>query len=183
MSDAVVEIAAPVGTEPEPTGWRRRADFACASKHCKTPDGEAMVYELPVDATHCPKGHKRLMRLFNAVGVIGTRNVQPDGDWRLTSSSKTVVKSALLDPYAEQADKTKLQDPRMRSFDIKDAPAPVRALAQATLAAQGVKAGKGEPMKREDVAKLRRTDPHAFPVVLDAQARMGHAVPSLVRER
>ena len=48
-----------------------RADFACLSKACADPDtGDAPTYELPVDATHCPRGHKRLRRLFNRIGVM-----------------------------------------------------------------------------------------------------------------
>lgn len=43
-----------------------RADFACLSKRCLTEDGEASVYELPVGATHCPSGHKRLKRIMSA---------------------------------------------------------------------------------------------------------------------
>jgi hypothetical protein len=50
-----------------------RADFACLSKLCATKKG-AKVYELPVTATHCPHGHKRLRRLFNAINVA-TRGV------------------------------------------------------------------------------------------------------------
>lgn len=46
-----------------------------------TADGEATVYELPfvtskdgpvVDPTHCPKGHKRLRRLFNRIQISTT---------------------------------------------------------------------------------------------------------------
>jgi hypothetical protein len=44
------------------------ADFVCTSKKCETAEG-ATVYDLPVSATHCPHGHKRLKRLFNAVNV------------------------------------------------------------------------------------------------------------------
>jgi hypothetical protein len=40
-----------------------RSDFACLSKACRTEDG-ATVYELPVGATHCPMGHKRLTRIW-----------------------------------------------------------------------------------------------------------------------
>jgi hypothetical protein len=40
-----------------------RADFACLSKACRTDSG-ATVYELPVGATHCPMGHKRLTRIW-----------------------------------------------------------------------------------------------------------------------
>lgn len=47
-----------------------RADFACLSKACRTAEGEATVYELPVAAKVCPVcGSKRLQRLFNAVNV------------------------------------------------------------------------------------------------------------------
>ena len=42
-----------------------RSDFLCLSKKCETPKG-ATAYELPIDATHCPRGHKRLKRIYAA---------------------------------------------------------------------------------------------------------------------
>lgn len=44
------------------------ADFTCLSKHCRTEEGAA-VYDLPVSATHCPHGHKRLVRIWTPPNV------------------------------------------------------------------------------------------------------------------
>ena len=56
---------------PAPPAGRARADFACLSKKCRQPDGEAPVYELPAIATRCPVcSSKRIQRLFNSVNVM-----------------------------------------------------------------------------------------------------------------
>lgn len=44
------------------------ANFACLSPKCSTKRG-AKVYDLPTTATHCPQGHKRLRRLYDAINV------------------------------------------------------------------------------------------------------------------
>lgn len=46
------------------------ADFACLAKKCRTENGSATVYDLPVTATRCPVcGSKRVQRLYTAVNV------------------------------------------------------------------------------------------------------------------
>lgn len=65
------------------------ADFVCNSPKCRRKDGSAPVYELPTKATHCPLGHKRIVRLFNQVRVNTGR--PPDHfNGKATSSSKNV---------------------------------------------------------------------------------------------
>lgn len=50
-----------------------RADYACLGKKCRTPEGEATVYELPLASTRCPVcSSKRLQRLFTSVPMIGS---------------------------------------------------------------------------------------------------------------
>jgi hypothetical protein len=91
-----------------------RADFVCMSKKCEI-EGEAPVYELPVDATHCPQGHKRLKRLFNQINVVG-RATEPPPDMRLTSSSHLVRSNALLRDGFDAFEKaTSVSDGRMRT--------------------------------------------------------------------
>lgn len=77
------------------------ADFVCNSPKCRK-NGAAPVYELPVKATHCPMGHKRIVRLFNKVGVLTGR--RPDHfDGRHTSSSKAARIDALVQQPVEAA--------------------------------------------------------------------------------
>src|SRR5262245_1223092 len=45
-----------------------RADFICLGKACQTKKG-ARMYELPVNATHCPMGHKRLQRIYTPPNI------------------------------------------------------------------------------------------------------------------
>lgn len=120
-----------------------RADFVCLSKKCEMgPDevgaGErplATVYELPVDATHCPKGHKRLKRLFNQVAVV-TRAAAPDPDMRLTSSSHLARSNALLQDgfdhaakFAPPADMTsRVQSVSSLGFGSRGVGAPMQSL-------------------------------------------------------
>jgi hypothetical protein len=98
-----------------------RADFTCLSKHCATDEG-ATVYELPVDASHCPRGHKRLRRLFNQVNVL-TRPAAPDIDYRLTSNSHLARSNALLQDGFDHAaaiapppDMMRAQDAMMQQY-------------------------------------------------------------------
>jgi hypothetical protein len=125
------------------------------SRKCEI-EGEAPVYELPVDATHCPAGHKRLKRLFDKVGVIGTREVQPDRDSKLTSNSHFVRSTALLRPGFDHAAAHKPAND-MRSFAMPvgsgQAPAPQ---------------GKGRPMTEIEIARARRTDTYSVPSLLRA---------------
>lgn len=120
-----------------------RADFSCLSKKCRTEEG-APVYELPIDAKVCPVcGSKRLTRLFNAVAVIGTRAVQPEGDPRLTSSSHFQRSQAMLQPmYDAREARQPPQD--MRSYTV-----PVSQLAGQ---------GKGRPMTETEVGQVFRQD-------------------------
>lgn len=76
------------------------ADFVCNSPKCRDKHGRAPVYELPVKATHCPMGHRRIVRLFNKVNVnLGARPTERF-DGRHTSSSKAARVDALVEePY------------------------------------------------------------------------------------
>jgi hypothetical protein len=78
------------------------ADFVCNSPKCRTKKGEAPVYELPIKATHCPMGHKRVVRLFNKVNVnLGIRS-RERFDGRHTSSSMAARVDAIAEgPYNE----------------------------------------------------------------------------------
>ena len=152
-----------------------RADFACLAK-CKGDDGEAIVYEITFDPARCPTrcpvcGSKRLRRLFNAINVIGAREVRPDTDLRLTSSSPAVVKDALLQPGFDHADQHKPRDKKLRSWAI-----PNVALADPGYAS---KAGQGRPMRELERAALARHDPQPQNIsnVLAAIARQG--IPSI----
>lgn len=153
-----------------------RADHACLSKRCLTEDGEAMVYELPVDATHCPHGHKRLRRLFNKVGVIGLRDTQPDPDSRLTSSSRFARSQPALQSAFDHADSHKLSNPGMRSYELHDAPPAVRQ----TIAAQlGGQSGKGRPMRPDEIRSTLARDRYAPSSIMAQQ--WGHGIPSWVK--
>ena len=78
------------------------ADFVCNSPKCRRKDGSAPVYELPIRSTHCPMGHKRIVRLFNKVNIaLGARRTEPY-DGRHTSSSKAARVDAIAQkPYEE----------------------------------------------------------------------------------
>lgn len=152
------------------------ADFACLSLKCQTEEGEAMVYELPVDATHCPQGHKRLRRLFNKIGVIGLRPLQPDLDSRLTSSSALARSAARLQPGFDHADAHKLQDRSMRSYELHNAPPQVRQ----AIASQ-FPGGEARPMSPTEIQQTLRKDPYATSSLLARQ--WGQGIPSRVKEQ
>lgn len=121
------------------------ADFSCLGKKCRTDEG-APVYELPIDATRCPVcGSKRLTRLFNKIAVIGTRDVQPDSDSRLTSSSHLQRSTAMLQPMYDQRDANRPPD-GMKSYTV-----PVSQLT-------GGSVEKGRPMTELEVASTFRDD-------------------------
>lgn len=165
-------------TSPEPTGWTRRADFVCLSPKCQTPEGEALVYEdLRIDATHCPLGHKRLRRLFNKVGVIGTRSTRPDPDFRRTSNSRFQRSQPSLQEAFDRADKSKLQDKSMRSYEEHAAPPEVRAAIAASLGGQG---GKGRPMTPAEIKARVARDPIGEPASIMAR-QWDRGIPTLVR--
>lgn len=53
------------------------ANFSCLSKKCRTDDGAAPVYDLPLTAKRCPVcGSSRIRRLFDAVNVVGNNFTQ-----------------------------------------------------------------------------------------------------------
>lgn len=153
-----------------------RADFACTSRACATDEG-APVYELPVDASHCPRGHKRLKRLFNAVAVIGTRPTQPEGDPRLTSSSHFQRSTASLQPMYDRRDQLKAPDD-MRSYTV-----PVGTAGQMV----GSGMGKGRPMREMEIAQVISRDKRQYgglvspPSVMKAINRL--PIPTMVRGR
>lgn len=128
---------------------RPRADFYCPSKKCRTDEG-APKFELPVDATRCPMcGSKRLTRLFDQVGVIGTREVQPEGDSRLTSSSHFQRSTAMLQPMMDQREASRPPD-NMHSHAV-----PISQLT-------GGDVQKGRPMNELEVASTFREDMKRF---------------------
>ncbi len=78
------------------------ADFVCNHKACRMKNGAAKVYELPIKATHCPMGHKRIVRLYNKIAVI--RRVADDRmDPRHTSSRHAARTDALVEQPVIQA--------------------------------------------------------------------------------
>ena len=119
------------------------ADFSCLSKKCRTDEG-APVYELPIDAKCCPVcASKRITRLFNKVAVIGTRNVQPEGNPHLTSSSHFQRSTAMLQPM----------------YDARDARQPPKGMESYTVpVSQLAGQGKGRPMTQMEVAKVFQHD-------------------------
>ena len=123
------------------------ADFSCLSKKCRTDEG-APVYELPIDAKVCPScASKRITRLFNRVAVIGTRQSQPEGDPRLTSSSHFQRSQAMLQPMYDKRDANRAPDD-MRSFTV-----PVSQLAGQ---------GKGRPMRHSEVQQVFQQDMRTY---------------------
>lgn len=126
-----------------------RADFVCNSRKCQTPEGEAPVYELPVDAKVCPVCRsKRLKRLFNAVNVL--RGRQPERDSRLTSSSHFQRSTALLQPGMDEADGRR----------------PPKDMATFAVSAGDTTglgdAGRGRPMTELEIARTMTQDQRHF---------------------
>ncbi len=169
-----------------------RADHACLSKKCLTDDGEAMVYELPSDATHCPMGHKRLRRLFNAVGVIGLRRgLQPEADWRLTSNSFAARADVLLEDTREGHERRSDAAERTPSFKVGDreqevshpSGQPFTVPSGEAVKAMFGRPGKSEPMTQMEVHRDMRRDPLGVPSMLRGINQQG--VPTVVvgRER
>ena len=142
-----------------------RADFACLSKHCLVDDA-ATQYELPVDATHCPRGHKRLKRLFNHVGVIGTRATSPEPDWRLTRTDHSRTDTIQRDAY-DQHRATRVQSSDIHSLPLSDHERevalpggrkfvrPSRSQVEQMFGA----GGKGHVMTPAEIAKAARAEP------------------------
>src|SRR6266542_4494244 len=150
------------------------ADFACLGK-CRGPDGEAMVYELPVGSTRCSVcGSKRVRHLFNKIAVIGTREHAPETDPRLTSSSPAVVKDALLTPAFDHADQHKPSH-KLRSWAI-----PNVALADPSYQS---KSGRGRPMNELERAALKRHDPQPQNISNVLAAIAKQPIPSTVAGR
>jgi hypothetical protein len=148
------------------------ADFVCGSKFCLTDEG-ATVYELPIDATHCPKGHKRLKRLFNKIGVIGLRAMRPEADWRLTSSSALQRSKALLQDSFDAADKQKASAQEMPTWGTGNVEREVSTKqgkflvpSRQDLARQFGLAGPGAPMTQIEVAREIKRDRLSVPAVL-----------------
>ena len=146
-----------------------------------------MVYELPIDSTHCPKGHKRLRRLFNAVGVIGLRRgMQPEADWRLTSSSPVQRADALLQDSFDARDKQRASARELPSFAVDgrehDVSLPggnrfVVPSGDAVKAMFGLP-GKGEPMTQMEIHRSMRQDSLGVPSLLNGINQKG--VPTVV---
>lgn len=92
------------------------ANFVCNDKRCRTKKNQAPVYELPINATHCPMGHRKVVRIFDRVNVrIG--RAKPDfPDMRHTSSSKAARIDVIAEPAISQADANAA---RMREARLK----------------------------------------------------------------
>jgi hypothetical protein len=141
-----------------------RADWVCNAKGCREtiPDGDGATaqrqYELPVDAKVCPYGHRSIKRLFNAINVIGSREVQPETDPRLTSSSPTVVKDALMRPGFDvaSAHTSTGSDPKKVGGRLRSWAIPNVSMADPSYQSQ---VGQGRPMREMERAALARHDP------------------------
>lgn len=165
-----------------------RADFVCLSKKCAV-EGEAPTYELPVDATHCPAGHKRLTRLFNKVGVIGTRAVAPEADWRLTGTSLPRRADAMLtESYDHHAATRPARDmpaltagPTEREVALPGGRKIIVPSATQAAGMLGVQ-GQGRAMKPLEIARMVRHDSVSVPAVLGYNRNGGrapHAIPTV----
>lgn len=150
-----------------------RANFSCNSPKCRTEDGAAPVYELPVTAKRCPVcASKRLVRLFDKINVI--RGASQERDYRLTSSSHAVRAGALLRPGFDHHDATKagytppgggIEDQaRYKKLDSF-----AMSAEEVTLATPG----KGQPLTPIEIMRERRTNPAGAVAVLAAQQVMG----------
>jgi hypothetical protein len=149
------------------------ADYSCLSKKCETPDG-APVYELPVESIRCPVcGSKRIRRLFNKIGVIGLRAMQPDADWRLTSNSALQRSKALLQDSFDAAEKQKASAQEMPTWGTGNVEREVSTKqgkflvpSRQDLARQFGLAGPGAPMTQIEVAREIKRDRLSVPAVL-----------------
>jgi len=114
-----------------------RADFACLGKKCRTLDGEAAVYELPIGATACPICRsRRIQRLYNsAPGMIrsGMRAVQHHTD--LAGAEAELVRH-------------NAQDAEVRRRREEVAPTLAVPIAQVLPMLSGAQLGKGAPGDR-----------------------------------
>lgn len=114
------------------------ADFVCNSKKCRTKKG-APVYELPVKATHCPMGHRQIVRLFNKVNV-NTGRADDRMDFRHTSSRHATRTDALVDaPVSAALSKRDEMAIAARRYPMVKA-VPMRNLPQALGALYGTQA-------------------------------------------
>ena len=150
------------------------ADFVCLSARCKTEDGAAPEYELPISAKRCPVcGSKRIRRLFNKVGVIGLRQARPEADWRLTSSSALQRSKALLQDSFDAAYAQKASAQEMPTWGAGNQEREVSTRqgkfimpSRQELANQFGLSGKGEPMSQMDIAREIKRDRLSVPAVL-----------------
>ena len=125
-----------------------------------------MVYELPIDATHCPKGHKRLKRLYNQVGVIGTKATSRD--WQRS------MDTAMRDAYDHERPSTV---PNMPSFGLGSREREISmpqgrkfvAPSRQELASFFGAEGQGRVMNEMEIVRERRRDPYSIPAMLHRQ--------------
>lgn len=130
-----------------------KADYACLSKKCMTPEGEAPTYELPTGSTRCPKcGSKRIRQLFNNPNVIA-RGATPDPDFRLTSSSPFARSTRLLQPAADHADAVK------PPTYFNGTHVPIQTFSQRAGDTGGMAGGKGRPMTVAEIRQAAFRDP------------------------
>lgn len=138
------------------------------------------MYELPVTAKVCSVcGSKRLKRLFNAIGVIGTRALAPERDWRLTSDSALRRSDALLTDGFDAAASRKSSSAAVPSFAVGGNERRINmpqgrefhAPSHQQVAASFGLAGKGAPMAPLDVMREIRQDKLSVPSVLHQMNR------------
>lgn len=152
------------------------ADYSCGGPKCRNDEGAAPIYELPIDSTRCPRcGSRRLTRLYNKIAVVGLRSgLQPEADWRLTSSSPLQRSKALLQDGFDQADKRKASAREMPTWGTGDREREVAMQggrkfivpSRQELAGMFGLGGKGKPLTQLEVAREIRQDRLSVPSVL-----------------
>ena len=154
------------------------ADYSCNSPKCRTEDGAAPVYELPIRSLRCPVcGSKRITRLFNKIAVL--RGAQPTQDPRLTSSSHLVRSTALLRSGYDHHDATK-PGYTPPGGGIEDAARydKLKSFAMSPDEITVASPGKGQPLTPMEIMRERRVNPAGAVAILAAQQAM--AVPTRV---
>lgn len=167
------------------------ADFVCNSPKCRRKDGSAPVYELPVKATHCPMGHKRLTRLYNMIRV--NTGAKPDHfDGRHTSSSAARRLDALVEKPMEEA-LSKRSDMKhallpgqrfhgdmglVRPVPIKRLAGEVAKVSSGQFLEEGLDAVARAPMERTEISGSREERLKAARAKA-GQSALGHTAPTV----
>ena len=151
----------------EPVGSGPRAFFVCLSKKCRTDEG-APTYELPVSATHCPHGHKRLQRVWSGPDSVpglvrsGSRDMQKVID---------AAGSEALDGQAHRRDAVLRDEKNARELQAIGLKAGIQMVPIGQLAAgSGMSTGQGKALAAPP-ALVRDTGAAGRPVPAKVQAR------------